>query len=299
MADIQHISSVASRLSSARRSGPRIVRREPELSEEEFFARQAEYEKLREEWQREYYRTHPTADSGDPDCPICEGLGYVRYEVPEDHPHFGRIFACECRGEQLMARLEQISGLLPHQREKRFDRLVGPELERIAGMAEAFTLSGRGWFTVYGGSGNAKSDILMASVNLFRERFRQVATYVRFADLVDWVREGFNEDAPDERAAARLGQLKNVGLLAIDELDKINETKWAAELRFRLLDDRYSLGLEPTMRFLTLFATNASPEALPEWLRSRMRDGRFICVENAQGDARPDMRWEEEDAEVP
>jgi hypothetical protein len=35
-------------------------------------------------------------DPGDPACEICEGTGYVRFDLPVGHEFFGRIFLCEC-----------------------------------------------------------------------------------------------------------------------------------------------------------------------------------------------------------
>lgn len=38
--------------------------------------------------------------AGDRDCQMCQGSGYVTYEVPEGHPKFGRIFPCPtCKTE--------------------------------------------------------------------------------------------------------------------------------------------------------------------------------------------------------
>ena len=52
---------------------------------------------------------------GDPDCPICHGIGYVRYDVPEDHPQFGKAIDCECRRSQTessrQAYLRKLGGL--------------------------------------------------------------------------------------------------------------------------------------------------------------------------------------------
>ena len=33
---------------------------------------------------------------GKPDCTICKGLGWVRYERPMGHPEFGKCFHCPC-----------------------------------------------------------------------------------------------------------------------------------------------------------------------------------------------------------
>ena len=35
-------------------------------------------------------------DPGDPACKMCAGTGYVRLELPVNHPDFGTIFLCDC-----------------------------------------------------------------------------------------------------------------------------------------------------------------------------------------------------------
>ncbi|NLF00433.1 MAG: hypothetical protein GX601_05575, partial [Anaerolineales bacterium] len=37
-------------------------------------------------------------------CPLCKGLGFVRTEVPLDHPDFGKLIPCACRMAQLAER---------------------------------------------------------------------------------------------------------------------------------------------------------------------------------------------------
>src|SRR5581483_5278166 len=41
----------------------------------------------------------PSAPSRDPDtpCPICQGAGWVRVEVPVGDPMFGKAVMCDCR----------------------------------------------------------------------------------------------------------------------------------------------------------------------------------------------------------
>ncbi|MBI4631139.1 MAG: hypothetical protein HY740_05375 [Chloroflexi bacterium] len=34
---------------------------------------------------------------GDPNCPHCHGVGYVRDDVPLGHANFGKLFVCSCR----------------------------------------------------------------------------------------------------------------------------------------------------------------------------------------------------------
>src|SRR5512136_2762130 len=40
-----------------------------------------------------------TDGAGDPDCPICHGVGYVREEWPLGHPNFGKLQVCTCQLE--------------------------------------------------------------------------------------------------------------------------------------------------------------------------------------------------------
>ena len=53
--------------------------------------------------------------AGDPDCPHCKGLGYVRLEVPLGHPDFGKAQVCVCRrgevGQFVRQRLYALSQL--------------------------------------------------------------------------------------------------------------------------------------------------------------------------------------------
>jgi len=34
---------------------------------------------------------------GDPNCKICGGLGFVRQDLPVEHPDFGKMKICVCR----------------------------------------------------------------------------------------------------------------------------------------------------------------------------------------------------------
>lgn len=35
-------------------------------------------------------------DPGDPACRICEGIGFVRVDLPVGHPDFGKLLLCDC-----------------------------------------------------------------------------------------------------------------------------------------------------------------------------------------------------------
>ncbi|MCA9944878.1 MAG: hypothetical protein KC449_15440, partial [Anaerolineales bacterium] len=49
---------------------------------------------------------------GQPDCPLCDGLGYVIPDVPPVDPRFGRAVACTCRAaEREIARIDGLMKL--------------------------------------------------------------------------------------------------------------------------------------------------------------------------------------------
>ena len=60
-------------------------------------------------------------------CPLCGGLGYVRENVPVDHPHFGKLFPCTCKqaevDRQRAERLRAVSNLT-HLAHMTFDAFV-------------------------------------------------------------------------------------------------------------------------------------------------------------------------------
>jgi len=44
---------------------------------------------------------------GDPNCPYCGGVGYLRLDVPPGHPDFGRLQVCSCRSAQVSNQVRQ------------------------------------------------------------------------------------------------------------------------------------------------------------------------------------------------
>src|SRR5512143_38695 len=41
------------------------------------------------------------AGPGDPNCPLCHGVGYLRRDLPLGHPDFGRVTVCDCRRREV------------------------------------------------------------------------------------------------------------------------------------------------------------------------------------------------------
>ena len=159
----------------------------------------------------------------------------------------------------------------------------------MIGAARKFIAQPQRIITLWGGPGNAKTAVMMGVVNELISAQCE-AVYTTFADLEAWVRDAFDEKRHDEfgNARMRIERLANVHVLAIDEFDKVKVTAWLDELRFDLLDKRYRSGIDG--RTGTLLAMNCNPATLPEWIYSRLRDGRNVVIENKDRDMRPLMR---------
>jgi DNA replication protein DnaC len=257
-------------------------------------------------WSRIIVQTQPQVKE---ECPLCRGLGRVRTNVPVDHPDFGKLVPCSCQAEAIrqreFARLSQVSGMLPEELALRLkDVIVDPRDQAVAQTLPVETLVARqdtvamlelarrfvrqpwGFLTLHGTYGNAKTLILQAVVNEFRERRGITGVYVKMRDLLNYVRAGYAPDAQED-ARARYERLKAVPVLAIDELDAAKMTDFAYEFRAAFLDDRYRLAV--ACRAHTLFAMNGDPSGLPGDLYDRMRDGRFMVFHNADASMRPVM----------
>lgn len=225
------------------------------------------------------------ADNGaDPDCTLCGGLGYFSANVPIGHVLFGTLIPCDCTAGYRAGLLQKMSGLTGEEQRVTLKDIieVGTDTCSMIGVASAFIAQPSGMVTLWGGSGNAKSLILQAVVN---ECIGQgiVAVYVTMLDLLEYIREAYNGKA-DESAWRRMERYEAVPVLAIDEVDKVKASDWVVERESAIFEKRYRWGL--ARRAGTLLAMNANPDRLPDWIQSRLSDGRNRIIENRD----PDMR---------
>lgn len=253
-------------------------------------------------------------------CPLCCGNGFLRLDNPVGHPRFGKFEPCPHPSHQAdrLARLARVSEMQPGEMARRvsdikrveqrvkikqFDPAQNKEIEAVEirsnhamlDAANQMLADPHGWLWIWGGPGNAKSEVLIAMVNELNERGHGPAVYTKFTKLVDYMRDAFDErkrraDDPgfDLGYIARFNRLKSIKVLAIDEMDKVRETPFLNDFRFDFLDDRYRQGVNG--QTITLFASNDNPATLPDPIWDRVRDGRFRVVHNQAASARPYMR---------
>lgn len=229
------------------------------------------------------------------DCPACRGELYVGRRNDSVYPGYVKMVVCPdpkgVHGLEGAKRLAQIAGLLPQELELRLSDVLprsdGSGTAAMVALAKQFVEKPFGFLTLWGGYGNGKTLTLQAIVNELRVEHSIVGAYVRFYDLLEWIRAGFARDAVHD-ARTRYERIKALPLVAVDEMDGARMTEWADEFRRAWLDDRYRMAVAGEAH--TVFAMNADPRTLPGDVWDRLRDGRFAVHHNPDPSARPGMQ---------
>lgn len=228
----------------------------------------------------------PDADSGllgDPNCPRCHGLGYVRREVPITHSDFGKLFPCSCRVDELRAQrakaLRRMSNLevLGRFTFETFEpegQGLSPDrqknLRRAYELARTYARQPEGWLVMRGGYGSGKTHLAAAIANVCLEQGTNVL-FVTVPDLLDHLRAAF---APlsDQTYDERFEQVRMAPVLILDDLGTEYSTQWALEKLFQILNYRYM------SRLPTVITTNQELEDLDPRLRSRLADSELVQI---------------------
>jgi len=195
--------------------------------------------------------------TGDPNCPICGGMGYVRQDLPIDHPEFGKLQVCSCSLQaaqrSILQRLFRLSNL-ESLREKTFDTFhpegrKGLQEEEVKTLryalnqARQYARHLRGWIFISGGYGCGKTHLAAAIAN-HAVSLGVPTLFLTAPDLLDWLRFGY--DNADESFEERLEEIKGIRLLVLDDLGTQNATSWAQEKLYQIINHRYIASL-PTV----------------------------------------------------
>ncbi len=214
---------------------------------------------------------------GKPDCPICQGMGYVRADVPVGDPQFGKMLICPCRQTDLarerLERLRKLSNLEALGRYT-FDQFV-PEghglppdkrlnLRMAYERARDYADRPRGWLVFQGGYGCGKTHLAAAIANARIEQGLG-ALFLNVPDLLDYLRASFSP-AAETGYVERFEMICHCELLILDDLGTESSTQWAQEKLFQILSTRY------VERLPTIITTNHTLEDIDGRLRSRIAD---------------------------
>ncbi len=220
---------------------------------------------------------------GDPDCPICGGVGFIRRDLPVDHPEFGRLEVCTCRQRDVARaetqRLYRLSNLeafrnMTFETFKVQGRLGLGEtqiksLTYAFNQVQHFAKSLQGWMLFLGPYGSGKTHLAAAIAN-FAVGAGVPTLFLTVPDLLDWLR--FSFASSDYGLEERLDEIRSIRLLVLDDLGTQNTTPWAAEKLYQIVNHRY------THRLPTVLTSNLTLNEIDGRISSRLQDPDLVTL---------------------
>lgn len=218
-------------------------------------------------------------------CQICQDAGYLRADVPINHPSFGRLYACECkRREQDERRAEELRTLsnldvfTAHTFDDFDTSIDGVEdaFQAALMFAEEVVDSGgdqdesgsKRWLYLHGPCGVGKTHLAVAVAKHAHDYHRMQVYFDVVPDLLDHLRATFAPGSGtdyDERFA----QIRSAQLLVLDDLGTENATPWAKEKLYQIINHRYS------ERMPTVITSNVDQRKVDDRIMSRILDHRL------------------------
>ncbi|HOJ01183.1 MAG TPA: ATP-binding protein, partial [Anaerolineaceae bacterium] len=217
---------------------------------------------------------------GDPNCPICHGIGFVRYDLPVNDPNFGKMEICVCRQEQVRKLKEEhlynVSNVESF-RSMTFDSFnihgrtnekdANKSLEVAFKSSKAYASQPNGWLFLTGKFGCGKTHLAAAIANEIISNGMQTL-FLTVPDLLDWLRYAFSgEEASFE---TRFSEIRDIPFLVLDDLGTQNSTPWAEEKLFQIINHRY------VNRLPTVITSNLDIAEINERISSRINDRELV-----------------------
>lgn len=146
----------------------------------------------------------------------------------------------------------------------------------------AFYTQGFGMVYLGGACGQAKTLLLKIAVAT-ASRAGMRARYVDLRDVLQNLRASFQREYHNDEFSARMNEWIEIPVLALDEIDKCNETPWAREQIFYLIDKRYAGAVRQAS--LTILAGNQVGDEMASYISSRLHDNRgaFVVLDGPDG----------------
>lgn len=215
---------------------------------------------------------------GDPDCPICHGIGFTRDDSLEPgDPGFGKIMPCECHKKELIeaerkarAEISNLNGyehmtfanFNPEGRgQLRDDQKAN--LQYAKAIAMKYAEKPEGWIFFTGAYGTGKTHLAAAIANEALEH--GVANIFQpVPDLLDQLRASFGRIG--ESYQERFDRVRTIPLLVLDDLGTQNDTGWAEEKLYQIINYRY------VNKLPTVITTNVALREMDGRIASRLKD---------------------------
>jgi len=220
---------------------------------------------------------------GKPDCPICGGIGYLRRDLPIDHPDFGKMVPCSCRSEEItqsartrlfrMSSLDALNNLRFDNFEKRghigLAKHQADSLENAYNQALNFAERRQGWLLMLGRYGCGKTHLAAAIANHAIEAGTSTL-FLTVPDLLDWLRYAYS--GVDMSFEERFEEIREIPLLILDDFGTQNATAWAQEKIYQIINHRYINQLP------TVVTSNYLINDFEGRIRSRLQDPNLVTV---------------------
>ena len=218
---------------------------------------------------------------GDPDCPHCRGVGYLRVDLPLGHPEFGKVEVCSCREQevrqQIHERLFELSNL-DRLRHLTFENFLprgrsglspseSDSLELAYNQAKLFSSNLTGWLLLQGSFGCGKTHLAAAIANFVVE-MGVPTLFITVPDVLDLLRGSFS--STETNYVSQFDQIRNAQLLILDDFGTQNATPWAQEKLFQIINHRY------VNRMPTVITTNVPLDEIEDRIRSRLIDPELV-----------------------
>jgi DNA replication protein DnaC len=220
---------------------------------------------------------------GNPDCPFCAGLGFLREELPVNHPDFGKMTICTCRAEEVganvfqrlyrISNLEAFKGMTFETFNPRGRVGLGDDqlksLTYAHNQARLFSQDLKGWLMLIGDYGCGKTHLGAAIAHGVINRGIPTL-FLTVPDLLDWLR--YSYDSSETSFEQRFEEIRNIDLLVLDDLGTENATPWACEKLFQIINHRY------TSRLPTVITTNLNAQDVEGRIKSRLKDPDLVTT---------------------
>ena len=197
----------------------------------------AELDRIQAEAAKENHR-----GLGIQNCPGCDGMGYVRYELHVYHPDFGKMHVCPECGAPKITRKPVITGVPPmYANDRLTDLAIHPGREAFESwlihIGEQMAAWPHGFWGVVGNKGSGKTWGSYVIVNEALDSGHS-ARYVLASQLMEDLRKASSFDSLQSREDV-LRPIELADVLVIDQLDWLRTTEFAVEQARLLIDSRY------------------------------------------------------------
>jgi DNA replication protein DnaC len=208
-------------------------------------------------------------------------VGYLRVDLPVEHPDFGKLRICECRRGQInqqtrerlfkLSNLEELRHLTFENFKPRGRMGLSPQqadsLERAYNQASQFSQTLSGWLLLQGDYGCGKTHLAAAIAN-FAVDIGVPTLFITVPDLLDSLRFAYHSE--ESTFEERFEEIRQANLLILDDFGTQNATQWAQEKLFQIINFRYINHLP------LVVTTNLSMQDIEERIRSRLMDPELV-----------------------